>query len=108
MDTHSAYADRINKLEAAAKALGHSIDALTRDKTGNVNEVQTTLSPRESAELNLALAKALVSLVDANFTSQGIASSRHAITREKMRLDTYIGKLSSLNLSDEGESSSDS
>ena len=91
---HGDYADRFVKLNQCVTELGETLNELTSDGKVTLQDISAVLAPRESAELNLALAMALISLLESQLTTQGVDSKRHQIHREIQRLKSYVTKLS--------------
>jgi hypothetical protein len=93
MDSHSIYAERFRKLDRCVGEVDELIKELSSGGKLTLQDLSALLAPRESAELNIALAVCLVSLLEAQMISQGIDSSKHQLQREVQRLQSYLSKL---------------
>ena len=60
----------------------------------NVSSFLSSLPPRDSAEMNLALANAIISLYRAQLACQGTDADKHPISHELERLQSYVKRLS--------------
>ena len=93
MDAHTIYADKFQRLTGCVRDLENIIQELSSKGNSSLHDIVPLLAPRESVELNLALAMGLISLLQAQMTSQGIDSGKHQLQREIQRLRSYMSKL---------------
>ena len=61
----------------------------------NVGNYMSNLPPRESAELHIALAHAIITLYRSQLLCHGTDAAKHPISLEMERLNSYVKKLSS-------------
>ena len=101
--SYGDYADRFSKLNRCVEELGETLRDLSSDGKTTLQDISAVLAPRESAELNLCLAMALISLLESQFATQGVDSKRHQIHREIQRLKSYISKLTTTERDQSGD-----
>ena len=109
MDAHTQYADRFRKLAECAESIDQLLLKVSSEGALSLQDLHSTITPRESAELNLSLIHAIIALLKSNMAYQGVDVTKHAVNAESKRLESYISRLSVGMLGEQGNvSASDS
>lgn len=94
MDAHTQYADRFRKLAECAESIDQLLLKVSSEGALTLQDLHSTITPRESAELNLSLIHAIIALLKSNMACQGVDVTKHAVNAESKRLESYISRLS--------------
>ena len=93
MDIQSAYINRFDTIRQEVEKLSSLISTLSQDGAINLAELCTSLPPREREELSYTLSHTITVLYTALLRCQGTDASKHSISKETERLQSYLDKL---------------